>query len=147
MQNKGWQAVGVIWSVLALGGVLAMLIAPALNAMALGDDMGRSLGADPRLTTALAALAVLMLAGAATATAGPIGFIGLVAAQAARMLCGADHRYAIPFAALMAAALLSLADILGRLIAFPDEVAAGIISVLIGGPVFLLALRRLRTGQ
>lgn len=129
---------------IALGLVLALSIAGNLNALALGKELGQALGINLRLTWLLACLAVMLLAGAATAVAGPIGFVGLVAPHLARMLVGPDHRWIMLYAAPIAAALLLGADVLGRVIAIPAEIAAGVIALLLGGPCFILLVRRFR---
>ncbi|KAF1071789.1 MAG: Ferric enterobactin transport system permease protein FepD [Pseudomonas citronellolis] len=129
---------------IAAGLGLAAAIVPALNALALGRDLGQALGVNLRLTWALACLAVMLLTGAATSIAGPIGFIGLVAPHLARMLVGPDYRWVLPYSALAAAGLLLGADILGRVIAAPAEIAAGTLALLLGGPCFILLIRRFR---
>lgn len=129
---------------LLAGGALAIAIAPGLNALSLGRDAGRALGARPVLTWSLACLSVMLLAGGATAAVGPIGFIGLVAPHIARLFSGPDYRWIFPFSALIAALLLLLADILGRILVSPAEVAAGIVATIIGGPFFVLSVRRFK---
>ena len=112
--------------------------------MALGQDLGRALGAHVRGTWALACLVVMLLVGGATAGAGPIAFVGLVGAHLARMASGPDYRWILPYAGLFAAILLLGSDIVGRLIASPSEVAAGIVAALVGGPFFLIVVCRFR---
>ncbi|HCF2111298.1 TPA: iron chelate uptake ABC transporter family permease subunit [Pseudomonas aeruginosa] len=90
---------------------------------------------------------VALLAGAATALAGPIAFVGLVAPHLARLLAGPDQRWILPFSALIAAGLLLGADILGRLLAAPAEIAAGIVALLLGGPAFIVLVRRFRLSR
>lgn len=128
----------------ACGLGMALAIGPRLNALALGQELGRALGVNLRLTWLLACLAVMLLAGAATAMAGPIGFIGLVAPHLARMLVGPDYRWILPYSALLAAGLLLAADMLGRVLVAPQEIAAGIITLLLGGPCFIVLVRRFR---
>jgi ABC-type Fe3+-siderophore transport system, permease component len=132
---------------LVLGSAVAMAIAPALNALSMGSDVGRALGARPVLTWSLACLSIMLLAGGATAAVGPIGFIGLVAPHIARLFSGPDYRWILPYSALIAALLLQLADILGRLLVSPAEVAAGIVATVIGGPFFVAAVRRFKMVQ
>lgn len=100
-----------------------------------------------RATWFLSCLSVMLLAGAATAAAGPIGFVGLVAPHVARMICGPDYRWILPYSAVLAAILLLGADVIGRIIAMPSEVAAGIIASLIGGPFFVFVVRRFRLNR
>jgi len=147
LEGRGLAAALTMWAALIVGGGLALALGPSLNALAMGRDMGQALGLSPARIWALACLAVMVLAGSATATAGPIAFVGLVAPHAARAFTGPDARATLPLAALMAAAMLLLADILGRVVVAPEEVAAGILATLLGGPVFILAVRRFRMAR
>lgn len=137
----------VFWQVLpflAVGVLLAAVSAGGLNLLQLGDDVARSLGLNPLLHKAIGIAAVMLLTGAATAACGPIGFVGLVVPHVARLLSGVDYRWLIWHSAVIGACLLLIADILGRLIALPGEVQAGIVMALIGGPVFVILVRRSR---
>ncbi|HEJ1245416.1 TPA: iron ABC transporter permease [Pseudomonas aeruginosa] len=147
LSGSGFALLG--WPGLAIGAGLATAFALAarLNALALDQEIGRALGVDLRLTWLLACLAVMLLAGAATALAGPIAFVGLVAPHLARLLAGPDQRWILPFSALIAAGLLLGADILGRLLAAPAEIAAGIVALLLGGPAFIVLVRRFRLSR
>lgn len=132
---------------LLAGGGLALALSPALNALALGAEIGQGLGLRPGRIWAMACLAVMVLAGTATAAAGPIGFAGLVAPHLARALTGPDNRRLLPLSGLFAAILLLSADIIGRLVAVPQEVPAGIVTALLGGPFFVHIVRRHRMVQ
>ncbi|MGU3493340.1 FecCD family ABC transporter permease [Xanthobacteraceae bacterium A53D] len=125
----------------ALGLALAALLAPKLNILALGADRAMSLGISVGWTQAGCLAAVVLLAGAATAAAGPIAFVGLAAPHAARRLVGADERHVLLNAALIGAALLIGADALGRAAAAPAEVPAGVVTALVGAPVLILLAR------
>lgn len=146
LERAGFEAVVVLAVSVAAGLVTVVASVDSLNAMALGEDLGRTLGADPRWTWLLSCLTVMMLAGAATAAAGPIGFVGLIAPHLARAVSGPDYRWILPFSGLFAAILLVGADIIGRVIAAPSELAAGIVTALLGGPFFIAAVRRFRMG-
>ncbi|MGB0189492.1 MAG: FecCD family ABC transporter permease [Nocardioides sp.] len=93
-------------------------------------------------TRLLAAVGAVTLAGAATAVAGPIGFVGLAVPHLCRLLVGVDHRWLLPFSAVLGAALLTTADVVGRLVARPAEVDVGIVTALLGAPVFIAIVRR-----
>lgn len=147
LEGRGYDVAAVLGPSVAVGLVAAFSIAGNLNAMALGEDLGRALGVSRRRTWVLACLSVMLLAGSATAGAGPIGFVGLVAPQIARAVTGPDYRFILPCSALFAAILLTGADVLGRMIAPPSEVAAGIVAALIGGPFFVLIVRRFRLAR
>jgi iron complex transport system permease protein len=129
---------------LGIGAVLALGLARALNALALGEDTGRALGAHVTGTRAVSAVAIVLLCGAATAAVGPIAFLGLAVPHAARRLVGADHRWILPYAMVLAPLLLLVADILGRVVVSPSEVQVGIVTAFVGGPVFIALVSRRR---
>ena len=140
----------VIWSIapfLIVGLLLALALARPLNALALGEDAGRALGAHVARTRGAGAIAVTLLCGAATAAAGPIVFIGLTVPHVARALCGPDQRWVLPYCAVLAPTLLLAADVLGRVIDRPGEIEVGIVTALVGGPVFVALIRRQRIAQ
>lgn len=127
---------------LVVGGIICLLCARSLNSLALGDDLAASLGERVAIVRAVAALGAVMLCGAAVAVAGPIAFLGLIVTHMCRLLVGVDQRWLLPFAALTGAALLVVADIVGRIIARPSEIDVGIITALIGAPIFIFIVRR-----
>ncbi|WP_112265600.1 FecCD family ABC transporter permease [Lentzea terrae] len=126
---------------LVVGLVLAFLLARPLNVLALGEEVGRSLGANLGRTQLLTLIAVTLLAGAATAAVGPLVFVGLVVPHMVRAITGPDQRWVVAYCAVLAPALLLLADVLGRVMA-REEIDVGVVTALLGGPVFLLLLRR-----
>ncbi|MEV0263182.1 iron chelate uptake ABC transporter family permease subunit [Streptomyces sp. NPDC050617] len=125
-----------------VGVVLALALARPLNAVALGDDTARALGANLTRTRVLAMLAVTLLCGAATAACGPIVFVGLMVPHVVRAITGPDMRWTLPYAALLAPVLLLGTDIVGRVVARPSELQVGIVTAVIGGPVFICLVRR-----
>jgi iron complex transport system permease protein len=129
------------WFVWA-GVLLALVSAPALNALSLGDDVARSLGFSVRRTRVLGIVAVSLLAGAATAMCGPIAFLGLVVPHVVRALTGPDYRWLLPCAGLAGAVLLLAADVLGRVVVRPGELQVGIVLALVGAPFFIALVRR-----
>jgi iron complex transport system permease protein len=134
---------GTVWPFLVAGALVAAFVAPALNAIALGEDTGRALGVNLGRLRILTAVAITLLCGAATALAGPIVFLGLVLPHVARHLVGPDQRWVLPVSMVLSAALLLLADTSGR-IASDREVEAGIMTAFIGAPLFILLVRRRR---
>lgn len=124
------------------GTALALMCGPALNALALGDDMARGLGQRVGRARAVGALSVVVLCGAATAAAGPIGFVGLVVPHVARMITGPDYRWILPYSMLLAPILLLSADILGRIVIRPGELQVGIVTAAVGAPFFVWLVRR-----
>lgn len=127
---------------LLLGALLALASARSLNTLALGDDVARSLGQRVGLARAGAGLSAMILAGAATAAAGPIGFIGLTIPHVARAITGPDHRWLLPWSAVLGPILLLGADVVGRLVVRPGELQVGILTALIGAPFFIALVRR-----
>lgn len=138
----GWREMWQIAPACVIGLLLARLLAPALGVAALGHETATALGLDARRTRLLAVLAVLALAGVANAAAGPVGFVGLMAPHLARSLVGSDERRVLPTAACLGAALVVLADALGRLATPPAELPLGIFLALVGGPFLVLLARR-----
>lgn len=137
----------IIWQVawfLAAGSLLALASAPGLNALALGEDVARSLGQSVWLTRIAGVVAVTLLAGGATAAAGPIVFLGLVVPHVARALTGPDYRWLLPCSGLLGAILLLVADVVGRVVVRPGELQVGIVLALVGAPFFIALIRRRR---
>ncbi|GAA2507743.1 FecCD family ABC transporter permease [Winogradskya humida] len=132
---------------LIVGVVIALASARLLNALALGDDVATSLGQNVGVARLVAAAAVVVLCGTATAMAGPLVFVGLVVPHVARIITGPDHRWLLPYAMLLAPLLLLLADVLGRVIAQPGEVQVGVLTAIIGAPVFVALARRRRLAE
>nr|WP_232328276.1 iron chelate uptake ABC transporter family permease subunit [Kibdelosporangium sp. MJ126-NF4]CEL19892.1 ABC-type Fe3+-siderophore transport system, permease component [Kibdelosporangium sp. MJ126-NF4]CTQ97116.1 ABC-type Fe3+-siderophore transport system, permease component [Kibdelosporangium sp. MJ126-NF4] len=129
---------------LAAGIVLALLLGPPLNALALGDDLGGALGVRIARTRILTGIAVLLLAGSATAAAGPIAFVGLAAPHLARAFTGTDQRWLLPFSATIGAVVILLADILGRVVLPSGELRVSIMTAIVGAPFFVFLVRRKR---
>ncbi|MFI9829837.1 FecCD family ABC transporter permease [Streptomyces sp. NPDC051913] len=132
---------------LAGGTLLALALARPLNAMEMGDDTARALGANLNRTRALSMLAAVVLCGAATAACGPIVFVGLMVPHVVRSFTGPDLRWILPYAAILSPVLLLGADVIGRVVARPSELQVGIVTAIIGGPVFIFLVRRRRTAQ
>ncbi len=126
----------------AAGLAAALLLARPLNAMAMGDDSARALGADPARARAAAIVPITLLCGAATAACGPIIFVGLMVPHLVRALTGSDLRWLFPYCAVLSPALMLAADVAGRVVARPSEVQVGIVMVVAGGPLFLYLVRR-----
>ncbi len=138
----------VAWQVapfIAAGLVLALLNAPALDLLGLGEDVARGLGQRIWLARLTGLGATTLLAGAATAACGPIAFVGLVAPHVVRAFTGPAHRWLVPCAGLLGAAMLLGADVLGRVLARPGELQVGIVLALVGSPFFVALVRRRRT--
>lgn len=127
---------------LAVGALLALAGARLLNTLALGEDLARGLGRHTTRDRSVIALAIVLLAGTATALAGPIAFVGLVVPHVVRALVGPDHTRVLPFSMLAGAALVVVADTVGRIVLPPSEVQVGIMAAAVGVPVFIALIRR-----
>lgn len=127
---------------LVLGVALALAGARMLNTLALGDDLARGLGRRTAWDRGLLAVAIVLLAGTATAMAGPIAFVGLVVPHAVRGLSGPDHVRVLPLSMVAGAVLVVVADTVGRVVLPPSEVQVGIMAAVVGVPVFIALIRR-----
>ncbi len=138
----------VAWQLLpfvAVGLLLALGVSRPLNGLALGEDTAVALGVKVGITRAVSGVAIMLLGGAAVAAAGPVGFVGLVVPHVARAWFGPDQRWLIPACVLLGPVLMLIADTLGRVIDGNDEVEVGIMTACLGGPLFVVIVRRLRT--
>ena len=127
---------------LAVGGVIAFVATRAMDALALGDDVARSLGARVGVVRLAVSAGVVLLTASAVVMAGPIVFVGLVVPHVARAMVGPDHRWALPYCVIAGGILVLAADTLGRLVIRPAELQVGIMTALIGAPVLILLVRR-----
>jgi iron complex transport system permease protein len=139
--GRTWDTIATIAPFVAVGLVVALGSARLLDRLALGDDLAVGLGGRPLRDRAVVGAAVVLLTGAATAAAGPVGFVGLVGAHAARILVGPGHTRLLPTAGLVGAILVVLADTVGRVVLPPTEVQVGIMTAVLGVPAFLVLLR------
>ncbi|MFF7332026.1 FecCD family ABC transporter permease [Streptomyces sp. NPDC090306] len=147
LSSASWPTVRQVLPFLAAGVLLTLLLARPLNAVAMGDDTARALGAHLNRTRALSMLAATVLCGAATAACGPIVFVGLMVPHVVRSFTGPDLRWILPYAALLSPVLLLGADVVGRVVARPAELQVGVVTAVVGGPVFVLLVRRRRTAR
>lgn len=135
----------VFWGVLpfiGVGVVAAFASAPGLNVLTMGDDVASSLGVNVQRHRVAGMAIIALLAGSATAAAGPIGFLALVVPHISRAVCGPDYRWILPLSGVIGANLLLYADIAGRLIARPAEVQVGIVLAFVGAPFFIWMMYR-----
>lgn len=132
---------------LVIGVSISLLSAHSLNSLSLGDEVAAGLGERVRLVRGVASLGAVMLAGAITAVCGPIGFVGLAVPHVCRLVMGVDHRWLLPFSAVAGAALVTAADVLGRVVARPSEMDVGIITAFVGAPIFIWIARRRRVRE
>lgn len=129
------------------GIVLALLTSRILDGLALGDDVARGLGLKVQRGRAMVGFAAVILAGAATAAAGPIAFVGLTVPHLARAFTGPNYRWILPYSMLLAPILLLGADIIGRIIVPPGELQVGIVTAALGAPFFIALVRRRKLAE
>jgi iron complex transport system permease protein len=142
LSQRSWGDVKLLAIYAVFGLAAAFALAPACNLMALEDRAVRGLGVQAdRLRLIVSATAVLLVS-AATSVIGVVGFLALIVPHAARKLVGSDHRILTPFSVLSGAFVLLAADTLGRLIAAPAEIPAAVVMSVIGGPFFIILLRK-----
>jgi iron complex transport system permease protein len=147
LAGRDMQILTEVGPFLVVGVLIALALARPLNALALGDDQGRALGARVGRTRVLGAVSITLMCGAATAVAGPIVFVGLCVPHMARAITGPDQRWVLGYSLLLAPILLLTADIIGRIVISPAELEVGIVTAVIGAPVFIALVRRKRIAQ
>ena len=136
--SGNWNSISIFIPFLIVGILIALFSAPALNALALGDEVATGLGVRTGTLRLIAAFGGVLLCGAATALAGPIGFIGLLATHVIRLIIGPDLRYIIPMSAVAGAIILTISDVCGRIIGSPGELEVGVVTAFIGAPILIL---------
>jgi len=136
--SGNWSSITTFLPFLIVGLVIGILAASALNALALGDEVATGLGVRTGTLRLIAALAGVLLCGATTALAGPIGFVGLLATHIIRLILGPDLRYVIPMAALSGAIILTISDVFGRFVGSPGELEVGVVTAFIGAPLLII---------
>lgn len=151
-QMRSWNAgsilgrpLDLLWPILpffVLALVLALVVSGPLNAMALGDEVAAAQGVRLMRTRVLSVIALALLAGGATAIAGPIGFVGLMVPHVARWFVGPHQRWIFAYSMLLAPSLLLVSDILGRIVMRPSEIPVGIVTAFVGAPVLIALVRR-----
>lgn len=140
--SGSWDSITIFIPFLLVGVIIAFVLGSALNALALGDDTATGLGVRPGLLRVIAICIGVILCGVTTALAGPIGFIGLLATHAMRLVIGPDLRFLIPMSALAGAIILTMSDVVGRLLGSPGELEVGIVTAFIGAPILILLAKK-----
>jgi len=137
-----WESIMLISTFLIVGFIISMFISGYLNNLALGDEAATALGTNVVMTRTIGALSSVLLCGATTALAGPIGFVGLIIPHIIRLIFGSEMSKMLPLSFLGSAILMLVSDIIGRIISLPGETEVGIVTAVIGAPVFILAIRK-----
>lgn len=144
ISGASWSDIRLVLPYLLIGFIASFLLAPALNTLALGDETATGLGLNVTRIRTLAALAGVLLCASTTALAGPIGFLGLMVPHMMRLLLGPDMKMVLPLSAVGGSCLMLLADVAGRMLGRPGELESGIITALIGAPVFIIIIRKVK---
>lgn len=142
VQGRDLQMLWVVLPFFIIGWLITAIMAKQLNLLSLGEDVAKGLGLNVLRTKLLIVLIVVLLAGGSVAIAGPISFIGLIVPHIARKLIGTQHQWYIPLAALLGAVLLLFADLGARYIIMPQEVPVGVMTAIIGTPIFVYIARK-----
>ncbi|TGD90070.1 Fe(3+)-siderophore ABC transporter permease [Mycolicibacterium sp. CH28] len=142
LDGRPLDVVAAVAPFIAVGLALCLIVSRSLNVTALGDDLAKSMGGNVARTLAVSLVAVTLLAGAATAGAGPIGFVGLLVPHAVRRFTGPDWRWILAYGSIFGPALLLAADIVGRVVIRPAELPAGIVTAFVGAPVLIWLIRK-----
>jgi iron complex transport system permease protein len=134
----------LLWQVLpyiSIGLILALALSKQITILSLGEDTAKSLGQSTALIKILAAISIILLAGASVAIAGPIGFVGLIIPHIVRLLVGVDYRWILPYCGIFGAIIVLIADLFGRLVVRPTELPVGLVMPLIGAPFFIYLIK------
>ncbi|WP_280723915.1 iron ABC transporter permease [Kitasatospora sp. MAA4] len=142
LAGRGLDVLTPVLPLIVLGLALAFAVAPALNALALGDESAQALGVPVTRIRVLGGLAVVLLAAGAVAVAGPVAFVGLAAPHLVRLVLGPDHRRLLPGCLIAGPILLLAADVLGRVVVRPSELEVGIVTAFLGAPLLAVLARR-----
>lgn len=137
-----WEGIITVLPFLIVGILVGLFSTPALNILALGDDVATGLGVKTGAVRLLGAFGGVLLCGATTALSGPIAFVGLIVPHIMRLICGPDLRYMIPMSAVGGAVLLTISDVAGRLLGSSSELEAGIITAFLGAPILIIIAMR-----
>ena len=140
--QKTWDDFGTLVVYVVVGIIASFFVCGRCNLLALEDKTARSLGVNVTRSRIVISVIAVLLASISTAVIGPISFLGLIVPHIARLLVGSDHKVLVPYSVLLGAYTLLLADTIGRTIAAPYEISAAVIMSVVGGPFFIILLRR-----
>ncbi|SDW31420.1 iron complex transport system permease protein [Kandleria vitulina] len=144
LSKASWQDIMTVLPVIIVSLIIAYLLSSSLDIMALGDEMATSLGINVSYIYVLSTIVGVLLCASITALAGPIGFVGLMIPHFVRLLCGNAMKKVLLFSALLGSAVLLSSDIIGRLVGGSTEIEVGIIMALLGAPVFIMIVRKVK---
>ncbi|MGM0900745.1 MAG: FecCD family ABC transporter permease [Bacillota bacterium] len=141
---RGWEYINIIFPFFLIGSFILLMNAKEINAMSFGEERAQHIGVNVQRRKMLVLIAGSILTGAAVAVSGTIGFVGLVIPHLTRLLWGPDHRHLLPLSILTGSGFLILADLVARTIISPTELPIGVITSMIGAPVFAIILMNRR---
>jgi iron complex transport system permease protein len=144
--GSNWEQLRMMTPFILLALLGAILLSPSVSLLSLGDDVAKGLGVNTALVNALCGIIVIVLAGTSVAVVGGVGFVGLIIPHLTRFLVGVDYRFIIPSSAVLGALLMAVADIGARTLNPPFETPIGVITALVGVPLFLYLSRKQRKG-
>lgn len=142
LAGSTWESAATSWIALAVAGTVLAVASPLLDAFAFGETSAAALGVNVNAARWLFLIAVAVLTGTMVAVSGAIGFVGLILPHIMRRLAGPGHRLLLPVSALAGALFLIAADTLARTAFAPRELPVGVVTALLGVPVFILIVRR-----
>jgi len=143
LNSRGWNEIRITWIPILFSIMLSLLLARQLNLLSLGDELSMSLGNSLFRSRCLIGAIATLLAASAVAIGGLIGFIGLIVPHFSRLLIGSDYKFILPLSALIGGLTLSTADLIAR--SGPIEMPVGIVTSLIGAPIFIIILYKRST--
>lgn len=144
---RGWDYIKLILPFFIIGSILLLVNSQELNAMSFGEERAKHIGVNVQKRKMMILIAGSILTGSAVAVSGTIGFVGLVIPHLTRMLWGPDHKHLLPLSILTGGGFLILADLVARTIISPTELPIGVITAIIGAPVFAIILMNRRNGK
>lgn len=142
LSGASWEGIISMMPFLIVGILISILVTPALDTFSLGDEIATGLGVNIKFIRGLCAISGVVLSGATTALTGPIGFVGIMIPHSIRLIFGSNIRGLIPMSALGGAILLTISDVIGRMIGSPSELEVGIITAFLGAPILILIARK-----
>lgn len=139
---KTWSDVKILFIYTFIGLIASLFVLRQCNLLALEDMTAQSIGVNVTKMRIIVSVIAVLLASISTAVVGPISFLGLIVPHIARILVGSNHKILVPYSIILGAFVLLFADTLGRTIAAPYEISASVIMSVVGGPFFIILLRR-----
>jgi len=142
LSGSSWERIYVSTPYVLAGMLILYMMSKEMNLLLLGEEQASELGTNTERVKLLIFVSASLITGVTVSVCGLIGFVGLIVPHAARLVWGADHRYLFPASVLIGGAFLTLADTLARTVIAPTELPVGVITALIGGPVFVYLMKR-----